>query len=457
MQDGARVSKFAIGGMHCVNCAALVEARLKQMAGITDVRVAYPGGIAEITHNEDLDLAALQNAIADDGYTINEPGTPSASRHTTRDYAEIAGVFALVLGLALALRAFEVLPEGISISDNMSYGFAFVIGLVASVSSCIAVTGGLLVAAAAKFNAAYAHLPARQRWLPHVYFNAGRLVAYAVLGGAVGALGSALMLSQRATGIVTLVASALMIVIGLQMLRLLPGLGQFSFSRSLSERIPNLTTGGAARTAFVMGGLTFFLPCGFTQALQLYVLAKGDTVSGSLIMLAFALGTLPALLSLSAMSSFATGAAQRIFIRVAGAAVIVLGTLNIQSGLVLVGPSMVPTQPQADATATSATTKSVPAGDVQTINMTVLGLNYLPHHFTVIQGKPVQWRVDGRLAGGCGRMLVAPDLGIQEILSSNSTTVISFVPTQPGKYDFNCGMGMMTPDSTITVLPKDKG
>jgi hypothetical protein len=52
-------------------------------------------------------------------------------------------------------------------------------------------------------------------------------------------------------------------------------------------------------------------------------------------MLAFSLGTLPALLSLSAVSSFATGAFQRRFLTLAGAAVIVLGLLNIQYGLEL--------------------------------------------------------------------------------------------------------------------------
>ena len=57
-------------------------------------------------------------------------------------------------------------------------------------------------------------------------------------------------------------------------------------------------------------------------------------------MLAFALGTLPALLSLSALSSFAKGAFQRHFLKFAGAAVIVLGVMNIQYGLVLTGSGM---------------------------------------------------------------------------------------------------------------------
>jgi plastocyanin domain-containing protein len=65
----------------------------------------------------------------------------------------------------------------------------------------------------------------------------------------------------------------------------------------------------------------------------------------------------------------------------------------------------------------------------------------------------VEWWIDGSQADGCGRVLIAPRLRIQKILSASSTTLISFTPDQPGDYAFNCGMGMMTPDSKITVVP----
>ena len=69
------------------------------------------------------------------------------------------------------------------------------------------------------------------------------------------------------------------------------------------------------------------------------------------------------------------------------------------------------------------------------------------------QGIPVQWWIDGSEAAGCGRVLLAPELGIRKMLSTNSTTLITFTPKKPGEYAFNCGMGMMTADAKITVLP----
>jgi len=93
----------------------------------------------------------------------------------------------------------------------------------------------------------------------------------------------------------------------------------------------------------------------------------------------------------------------------------------------------------------------------QRISMKVVGLDYQPNQFTVKQGVPVEWWIDASEAEGCGRVLIAPQLHIQKLLSDQSTTLIKFNADRPGDYAFNCGMGMMTPDSKITVVPKDKG
>jgi hypothetical protein len=202
--------------------------------------------------------------------------------------------------------------------------------------------------------------------------------------------------------------------------------------------------------AFLLGAATFFLPCGFTQALQLYVLSKASFTVGALTMLAFAIGTLPALLSLSAISSLAKGAFQKHFLRFAGAAVILLGIFNIQYGLVLTGSE---TTKAASAESNAVAAEMQSDGALQRITMKVVELEYTPHQFTVKQGVPVQWWIDGSQAAGCGRVLLAPQLGIRKLLSDSSTTLITFTPKAPGDYAFNCGMGMMTPDSKITVLP----
>jgi copper chaperone CopZ len=155
--EALNVTPVNVTGMHCINCAVLIERRFKTLSEVRRVMVNYPAGYALVTHAGTLDLTALQSALGDDGYTVsardpNQP-LPVATGNSGRDYLEIAAAFLVLAGLAALLHELNLLPRGLSVSDSMSYGLVFVIGLVASVSSCLAVTGGLLVAIAAKYIA----------------------------------------------------------------------------------------------------------------------------------------------------------------------------------------------------------------------------------------------------------------------------------------------------------------
>lgn len=442
-----------IAGMHCINCDVAVERALKALPGVTRVTASFRKGSAIVTSQHPIDVEAARGVLSEDGYTLD--GANLALFRRTHAL-EVGGIVLIFAALFFAARHFGFIPRGISVGDGMSYGLVFIIGLVASVSSCIAVTGGLLVAVTAKYNEVSGAAPGWPRFRPLIFFNAGRIISYTLLGGLVGLLGSVLTLSNEVNGILTLIASAVMILLGLSMLDVLPHSGRWlpRLPKAFSHAIHDLAERNASGGAFLLGAATFFLPCGFTQALQLYVLAKGDFTTGALTMLAFALGTLPALLSLSAIASFARGTFQRRFLAVAGVAVIFLGIMNIQYGFVLTGSNSVgaPSVPTAEAAPLQQQVARIENGK-QIADMRVVDLSYEPSDIVVRQGIPVEWRIDASEAEGCGRVLLAPTLGIRTILSDKKTNVITFTPQQPGKYPFNCGMGMMTPGAKITVLP----
>jgi protein-disulfide isomerase/sulfite exporter TauE/SafE/copper chaperone CopZ len=453
-----------IRGMHCANCEVWIERRFKKIAGVQRVRANYITGKAEIAHSGDLDINMLQSAVKDEGYTVSlaqgQRDRALDSKNTSRDYVEIGAVFLVLAGLYIALNELDVLP-GLAVPNTISYGLAFLIGVVASLSTCIAVTGGLLVAVAAKYNAVSGSLSGAQRFKPHIYFNAGRVVSYTILGGAIGALGSTFTLSADANGLLIIFASAVMIALGLQMLKLLPPLKLFAprMPKFIAHKIHDLSEKEAKGGAFILGASTFFLPCGFTQALQLYVLAKGSFMTGALIMLAFSLGTLPALVSLSALSSFARGSFQRYFLKFAGVAVVLLGLFNIQSGLTLTAVGTENSTPIVAGTKQASPAIEQPAPIVdgkQIVEMKIVGYRYEPNRFAVVQGMPVEWRIDASKAAGCGRIILAPKAGVRKLLPSG-TTVIAFTPQEPGDIVFNCAMGMMTRGSKIIVLPGTKG
>lgn len=376
------------------------------------------------------------------------PAGAAGSGSRLRHFGEISAIFAVVAAAYLLLRRFDLLQGGLAVSDHLTYGLVFLIGLAASVSTCMAVTGGLLLAAAAKYDAVSAATAPATKFKLHLYFNAGRLVGYAVFGGVIGALGSALALSAEINGVLMLAASVIMVTIGLQLIGLLPSFGLARLvPASWLERARTNSTRQSGPAAFLLGVLTFFFPCGFTQALQLYVLSQASAVTGALTMLVFALGTLPALLSLSAVTSFVRGAAQRYLLKFAGALLILLSLVNIQYGLLLSGI-------ETPRTLQTTRVDHVPiSGGVQVASMKIVGLTYSPNRFSVQQGIPVSWRIDASEADGCGVVLIVPRLGIRRLLATNATNIIGFMPGEPGEIEFNCGMGMMTPDSKFTVIP----
>jgi sulfite exporter TauE/SafE len=360
-----------------------------------------------------------------------------------------------VLALAalfFLLSRINLIPNDISFGENISYGIVFLIGLLASVSTCIAVTGGLFVSLAAKYDEQAAHLSSASRFFTYLSFNAGRIISYTAFGALIGLAGSALTLSPAAYGVITIVVSALMLVLGIQMLGFLPGSLRLQMPAALKRWNEDLIERRSRSAAFALGAMTFFLPCGFTQALQLYVLAKADPVAGALTMFVFSLGTLPVLMGLSLATSFAAGNFKRYFFRFAGAAVIVLSLSSIHQGLLLLDlwPSRTASTQQA-ALEQSKLGVVVLKDGKQIANMKIVGLEYQPNRFAVVEGVPVEWRIDATEAEGCGRVIVVPKLRISRLLSATGPTVIQFTPGETGEISFNCGMRMMTPDSKFIV------
>ena len=167
------------------------------------------------------------------------------------------------------------------------------------------------------------------------FFHVGRIVSFALLGGALGALGGALNISFTFTAILGILASVVMLLLGLNLVGIfaknkitLPS-GIFQFFRKIEHK---------TLTPLIIGFATFFLPCGFTQSMQVVALSSGSFASGALIMLAFALGTLPVLLLLSfGSASFAHSKYAPLFFKSAGVVVIGLGLFALLGGLAGLG------------------------------------------------------------------------------------------------------------------------
>ncbi|MDD4319890.1 MAG: sulfite exporter TauE/SafE family protein [Candidatus Peribacteraceae bacterium] len=443
------IATLRIEGMTCASCELLLERKLGVLQGIRSVDIDHRTGIATLRGDPDNlpSPADIERVIRKEGYGLVGDETSVLETGGSNKWLEIGASLVIIFTLYKVFQAFDLVSLAPSTTAGaLSLGGVVLIGLIAGTSSCLAVTGGLLVAVAAKHNRRHGNETSWQKFRPLMQFNVGRLFSYFVLGGAVGLLGQSITFSARVTAVMNLGVALIMLFIALQILQVVPkGSLPFKVPKAISRRITALTENEHPFAPFALGALTFFLPCGFTQSLQLAALASGSFANGAMIMGVFALGTLPSLIGISALSSAVKGNSLRLFLRFSGTLVLLLALYNLNSALALQGVDIGSVvsgvlAPAAD-NAAPATAPSV-RGGVQEVAMRVTPSSFVPNNLTVTAGVPVRWVVDGSKAGGCTSAILVPSLDIFKVLEKGDN-VIEFTPAKPGRIAFSCGMGMV--------------
>ena len=181
-------------------------------------------------------------------------------------------------------------------------GAVFVASILGSLH-CAAMCGGLVGALGAS-----GPRPGSAR--RELAFHAGRGLAYAVFGASAGALGSAVNLAGRHAGLVDVagvVAGALVLGAGLRGLLVTRGVGVPGLSgttwiqRWLGQRLAGGQLGSPAVRAGVLGVSAALLPCGWLYGFVFAAAGTGSPLWGAGVLLAFWLGTLPALVGVGAV------------------------------------------------------------------------------------------------------------------------------------------------------------
>ena len=177
-------------------------------------------------------------------------------------------------------------------------GAALLAGLLGS-THCIGMCAGIAGLATVQAQAR----SLRGRLSLALTYNAGRLLSYATLGLLVATLGSGVVaLTPALAGPVRLLAGLLIVLIGLQiafdwrLLLPLERMGGALWNR-LAPAARRLLPVSSAPRALALGVLWGWLPCGLVYSVLLVAAASGRPGDGALVMLAFGLGTLPAMLA----------------------------------------------------------------------------------------------------------------------------------------------------------------
>lgn len=390
----------------------------------------------------------LSNADQAAARTRREAAAREAAEREALERRQRRATGIAILGLTvLVLAGAAVGPD---LPDPGATGIALpavlLIGLTAGGLSCLAVQGGLLTVAVTGERA----LPGRETQAlagnatPIAWFLGAKLVAYTLLGGALGALGQAAQPSVELRVGIQIATALLMIATALHFLGVHP---IFRYAiiqppRALTRRVTRTARAGGALAPGLLGAMTIFLPCGVTQAMQLVAINSGSPAAGAAILAVFVLGTSPLFFSLGYFATTMSELAHSRFLKIAGAAILVVAAISLDAGLRLGGS---PVTFAAAKQALFAPPVPVPATQsadgAQEARITVGAGGYSPQIVQVRAGKAARLVFSGDGSAGCALSLIFQDQ--QYVLAQDGETPIELPAMRAGEsIDYTCAMGM---------------
>lgn len=415
--------------MHCPSCEILITDKFKEVPNVTEVKSNFNKQEAEVYFTGHLDQNIINKKIQPFGYEV-------VNRRTEEELEEPLGkkIFEAVLisaGLILIyLIAKEInIVPAINITGNLNLLTVLFLGLAASISTCMATSGALFLSTIGRKT---------NNLKQAIYFSSGRIISYGFFGFIAGLIGSVIIINFKFGSVLTLLAAVFMILLGLDMLKIISfaAIIPYGVSSNVFRKLENRLIKDSHKSAFLLGLITYFLPCGFTQATQVYALGLASPWQSALTMAVFALGTGPAILFIGSLRGFLKSTIYQYFMKIVAVGVLILGLYYTANFLSIYGVNLGFNQINKGV----SSSVKIENGK-QIINMDVVSSGYMPNYFTVKKGIPVKWIVNGRNVFGCQGYFVVPSLGIQKALNEGEN-LIEFTPKDSGFINFSCGMGM---------------
>jgi sulfite exporter TauE/SafE len=184
---------------------------------------------------------------------------------------------------------------------------AFVTGVVGS-SHCVLMCGGLAGALGMRSRGV---APGGSAWPDAFLYHVGRLGGYATAGALFGLFGATLQSAVNLPLLATTVRLAAGSLVILAAVRVLSGLNVLAWIERLGARfwklvqpiVRHAVASSSPGRSLLIGLLWGWLPCGLVYSVLLLAALGGSTARGAGIMLAFGLGTMPAMLTSSALAA----------------------------------------------------------------------------------------------------------------------------------------------------------
>jgi len=183
---------------------------------------------------------------------------------------------------------------------SLDFFSAFIIGLLGS-GHCVVMCGGISTMLTTAISDSARH----KQYAIIFAYNFGRIASYSLIGALVAFTSS---MAAKNIGlpvaILKTIAGIFLILLGLYLGQWLMWLSRVEHIgkglwRHISPHTKKFIPIKNIKSAFALGALWGWLPCGLVYSTLTWALASADAINGALIMFFFGLGTLPALLSVS--------------------------------------------------------------------------------------------------------------------------------------------------------------
>ena len=448
-----------VKGMTCRSCEVRIGKFVGRLPHVVGVAASAVRGEVTVECSAPVPAGDIMREIVRAGYEVGR--APWVERDPVIwGTAGAAGV--VLLGLVIVAQQ-AGLGDVAGAAGDLSTGglaVALLLGLAAGVSTCMALVGGLVLGLSASFQAGRPSAAARAGAIrPPLVFVTGRVAGYAMLGAALGSVGASITMPPQVTAVLMLGVAVVMTLIGTRLTGLFPRLAGWSPTLPMGPwgRLgPGGESSGGAYSdarAAILGALSFFLPCGFTQAVQIFALSTGSPAYAAALLGTFAVGTAPGLLALAGLPVIVPARAKPVLLRCVGVVVLMFAMLNASAGLRLSGISI--------ALASSAETARVDPGilgadGVERLTTFQDAGGYRPSDIAIYAGYPVEWTVVSSSTSTCAASIFAPGVDIRASLHKGPNT-FSLPPLPPGVLRYTCAMGMYGAQITVVPRPVDTG
>ena len=438
--------------MTCTSCEIKIENKLKKIAGINSVKASFSKATVTVTYDPSIiDLDRIIAVIEKLDYKVVKSSNVQAiikqeqtKKNENMPIMQLLGMLVIIIAGYMILSRTGIINSIPLVTQDMGFGILFVVGMLTSIH-CVAMCGGINLSQCVSCKVDTGEGSKLAKFKPSMMYNTGRVVSYTILGGIFGTFGSLISVTAMAKGIITVLAGVIMVIMGLNMLNIFPGLRKFNprMPKIFANKIHN---NNGEHRPFYVGLLNGLMPCGPLQAMQIYALGTGSFIAGAGAMFFFSIGTVPLMFGFGAISSLLNRKFTYKMMKVSAILVMVLGVIMLNRGFNISGLNMFKNVAYAQAGSGNI---AIIEGNVQSVTTKLESGSYTP--FTVQKGIPVRWTITAEASqiNGCNGTITIPSYGVSKTLEPGDN-IIEFTPTSEGNVLYTCSMGMIK--SNITVV-----